>query len=772
MDISNIKSKLGNLAPVINDAAHNITAVADTIPGISKQVAEIHTAVTRLSSNLKSKISQSSANEFYLVPSRRIRDFVGREDVLTKIETGFSLGTTPRIVVVRGLGGQGKTQIALRYCYQAQRNGIRAMFWVDAMSENSVIKSFTSISNSMKQPGQVLHDSPESRTRFVLEKLRTWLEPWLVVFDNHDDPSAFNIRDFIPEAILHGFVLVTSRHADTDYLAEPENAIELQGLLEKDALSLLFKQSRVITSESTLLHGKIIVKRLGYHALAIRQAGSYISLHKIELHKFMDRYQRQRSRVQILNQTPQMSEYRRKLDGGLADTKETALSVFTTWELTFQQLKAMDTAERDREHIMTLFAFFDSKDISEELFEATCKEGAAATEYIRSYLGSSMDFPGHWVHENFVGTLIDLTRLSLVQSWSLDESDVCHLTLHPLIKDWIRLRTDIVTCRNHSILAARILANLLSNSMDSSEYFQLSLSSSQTILLHLDTYYENLAIIGMDTNPHTLPSEYSDFEESEYWFHAFLSQMGQRSKAADIARRVATWHEQRFGPDHNKTIISLHNLARSLADVGKTTEAEKIHRRVLKFRERTLGLEHPDTLSSSHELAHILQEQGKYEAAGDILWRIVPISKRVLGLDDPETLTQQSNLASNLAYQGRYKEAELLNRRVLPIRERILGLEHPSTLKSLNNIARNFAGQGKYKDAEVLDRRVISVQERVLGKEHPSTLKSLNNLARSVAGQDKYEEAEELDRRVLSIREKVLGVEQPRMFSSESRGIR
>ena len=128
MDISNIKSKLGNLAPVINDAAHNITAVADTIPGISKQVAEIHTAVTRLSSNPESKISQSSANEFYLVPSRRIRDFVGREDVLTKIETGFSLGTTPRIVVVRGLGGQGKTQITLRYCYQVQRNGIRAIF--------------------------------------------------------------------------------------------------------------------------------------------------------------------------------------------------------------------------------------------------------------------------------------------------------------------------------------------------------------------------------------------------------------------------------------------------------------------------------------------------------------------------------------------------------------------------------------------------------------------------------------------------------------------
>ena len=326
-----------------------------------------------------------------------------------------------------------------------------------------------------------------------------------------------------------------------------------------------------------------------------------------------------------------------------------------------------------------------------------------------------MDVSGHWVHENFVGTLIDLTQLSLVQSWSPGESDVCHLTLHPLIKDWIRLRTDIMTCRNHSILAARILANLLRNSMDSSKYFQLSLSAQQTILLHLDTYYENLAIIGMNTNPRALPSEYGDFENSEYWFHAFLSQNGQRSKAAEIGQRLATWHEQKFGPDHNYTITSLHNLARSLADVGKNRKAEEIHRRVLKFRERMLGPEHPDTLSSSHELAHVLQEQGKYKDAGDILWRIIPISKRVLGLDHPETLTQQSNLASNLAYQGKYKEAEQLNRHVLPIRERTLGPEHPSTLKSLNNIARSIAGQGNYKEAEDLDRRVISTQERVLG---------------------------------------------------------
>ena len=114
IDISDIKTGLGNLAPVVNDTAHHMNAVANTVPVISKQVTEIHTAVAQLASNSEPQILPSRPNEYYLVPSRRIPDFVGREDVLTRIETGFSLGTTPRIVVVRGLGGQGKTQIALR----------------------------------------------------------------------------------------------------------------------------------------------------------------------------------------------------------------------------------------------------------------------------------------------------------------------------------------------------------------------------------------------------------------------------------------------------------------------------------------------------------------------------------------------------------------------------------------------------------------------------------------------------------------------------------
>src|SRR6266536_1486314 len=151
----------------------------------------------------------SSTRSFFMVPNRRVRGFLGREDVLAKIADTFSRdAAAPRIAVVRGLGGQGKTQVALEYCRRAKDRGICAIFWVDATSESTIKKSYETILEDI-DPGQaVQNDAIVGR---VLEKLADWPETWIMVFDNHDDPSAFNLQDFMPES-ENGCLLVTSRH--------------------------------------------------------------------------------------------------------------------------------------------------------------------------------------------------------------------------------------------------------------------------------------------------------------------------------------------------------------------------------------------------------------------------------------------------------------------------------------------------------------------------------------------------------------------------------
>src|SRR2546421_845485 len=98
-----------------------------------------------------------------------------------------------------------------------------------------------------------------------------------MVFDNYDNPTVFNnVEDYMPSN-EQGMILVTSRHADADRLADEENQIELLGLPESDAIKLLLRQSLVKQSDRAASEqGKEIVARLGYHALAITQAGAYI----------------------------------------------------------------------------------------------------------------------------------------------------------------------------------------------------------------------------------------------------------------------------------------------------------------------------------------------------------------------------------------------------------------------------------------------------------------------------------------------------------------
>src|SRR4051794_39105190 len=87
---------------------------------------------------------------FYEVPNRRVDCFVGRKDVLQRIEEGSISDVGPRIFVLRGLGGQGKTQIALEYCLRAKNRDVQAIFWVDSTSEESVKKSFQTIAAKLK----------------------------------------------------------------------------------------------------------------------------------------------------------------------------------------------------------------------------------------------------------------------------------------------------------------------------------------------------------------------------------------------------------------------------------------------------------------------------------------------------------------------------------------------------------------------------------------------------------------------------------------------
>jgi tetratricopeptide (TPR) repeat protein len=692
------------------------------------------------------------------------------------------------------MGGQGKSQVALKYCHIAKGNPFSAIFWVDASSESTVQKSFEVISERIKTQMDILLDT-NARVDFVLRSLSDWPSPWLMVFDNYDNPTAFNnVEDYMPSN-EQGMVLVTSRHADADRLADEENQIQLQGLPESDAIKLLLKQSLVKQSDQDASkHAKEIVARLGYHALAITQAGAYISKRKILLGEFLDHFERRKDI--ILKETPQMSQYRRRLN---QSERETSLSVFTTWELSFQQLEDEDTDGVNMADLLTLFAFFDCKDISEGLFKAYCddrdshetdaeSDGETSdpetndnnlnrmkntppsdilndnvssadawsnsiaytkghvtvveiTSYSQSYneqriaqgTGSFLTtHKGNWDSDSFCDVLATLFQLSLIQTFDKRADGFYHLSLHPLVKDWIRLRTKKSFCQEYSSMAARSVYRLLG----SKSWVDMSLSVRQELHTHIDAHEMNIQDFFSQNSLSDFTLEIEDPGEIELEFGSLLYDNGQYEKSERWCRRSLDIRVEQFKYEDLRTLRSMNNLALALEGQGKYEAAEKMHQQELELSQKVLGLEHPDTLTSMNNLAIVLKGQGKYEAAEEMNQRVLELKQKVLGPEHPSTLASMNNLAIMLKGQGKYEAAEKMHRQELKLRQKVLGLEHPSTLTSMNNLAIVLERQGKYKAAEEMNQRVLELKQKVLGPEHPSTLASTSNIARVLDSQE------------------------------------
>ncbi|CZT42829.1 uncharacterized protein RSE6_02780 [Rhynchosporium secalis] len=231
---------------------------------------------------------------FYLVPKRPVDCFISRNHILQKMKETEPCDVRTGVFVLRGLGGQGKTQIALEYCRQASERGILAIFWIDATSKGSVKKSFQTMAAKLKNTDTA---SAEDASPFMLEAFRVWPKVWVMVFDNYDDVKNFDsIRDYFP-ASKNGTIVVTSRNSASKDLTnhQPSHFFVLGSLSDEESVTLLQKRSQLEMAKIDTIAAKAIVNRLACHPLAIMQASSYISRKNIRLSQFLDHYEKSRA---------------------------------------------------------------------------------------------------------------------------------------------------------------------------------------------------------------------------------------------------------------------------------------------------------------------------------------------------------------------------------------------------------------------------------------------------------------------------------------------
>lgn len=723
---------------------------------LDRAFAEVTTGIRHAIENLSSlapSLAQTDFPSIWNVPFPRNLFFIGREDLLSQLHGQLQQGRTAALSqAISGLGGVGKTQLAVEYTYRYYQE-YQVVLWAHAESVEVLTSSYIEIAALLNLP---VKDSQEQA--IIIQAVKRWLQnhrDWLLILDNADELDI--LLAFLPLR-LAGHVIITTRAVAPGRFA---HRLLVETFSQEQGVLFLLRRSGLIALDADISQAssqdqelaKLIAQEVGGLPLALDQIGAYLEAIGCSLATYWQLYQHHR--VDLLKDYP----------GIVVDHPPVA----TTWSLSFSRVEERNPAAAD---LLRLCAYLSPDAIFEDMLmqgagilpptlSAVVADGYLlnqAIETLRAYSLITRDAQtkAFAVHRLIQTVMRDSLPAETGMQWMLHVVALVNQAFPDVeFTRWPQCER----CLPHALLCAQWVKQA-----------QIVTEASMRLLDHLG-YYLSVRGQYVEAEPflqHALAirelqlgHEHPDTATSLYNLALLYRFQGKYAQAEPLAQRALSIRELQLGSEHPDTAASLHSLAVLYQIQAKYTESEPLAQRALSIRELQLGSEHPDTVNSLSGLARLYENWGRYVDAERLVLRTLSICERRQGSEHPKTAYSLHNLARVYRRQGKYTQAEPLALHALTILEQQLGPEHPDTADSLSNLVLIYVKQGEYAQAEPLAQRALSVRELQLGSEHPSTAYSLSNLALVYVKLKKYTEAEPLAQRALSIREKQLGPEHP-----------
>ena len=716
-----------------------------------------------------SKTTEQNPLKTFSVPFRENPLFTGREKELLELYERLTSGGKAAVTqAIRGLGGIGKTQLAVKYAYQYQVQ-YEHVFWVQLSNELSVddaeeAEPTLPITNAYVEYCQKLQiPFDDSQPQLAIHAFKGWMEQnsnWLLIFDNADQPKL--LKAFLP-AQPQGHILLTSRAHSFDSLGILK-PIEVEKMPLNEATEFLIERVARELDDSEKECAEQLAKEIDGLPLALEQAGAYIHETSLTFKRYLANYQR--SKLDLLaKQKPVLGEYPE--------------SVQTTWSLNFEAIRQQSEASAD---VLRLSAFLAPDVIPYELIA----EGT-------SFLGDSIhDFIDEFEDPMLavVELLQPLADYSLINMTPGAEEYSIHRLVQEVMKAEVRSRDEeqiwtesVVNCVNEiypwpeygnwSICRdlspqSRIAIDYVKQSKIETENSGNLLSKQGCYFCEIGEYQaaEPLYLQDMEISRAVLGENHPDFATTLNNLAELYQSQGRYEEAEPLYLQAIEIRRAVLGEDHSDFGRSLDNLAGLYGSQGRYEEAEPLYLQAIEISRAVLGENHPDFATSLDNLAGLYESQGRYAEAEPLYLQAIEISRAVLDENHPDFATSLNNLALLYKSQGRYAEAEPLYLQAIEISRAVLGENHPDFATSLNNLAGLYASQGRYDEAEPLSLQAMEIRRAVLGENHPSFATSLNNLALLYGNQGRYAEAEPLSLQAMKIRRAVLGENHPDFANS------
>ncbi|ATY94951.1 FxSxx-COOH system tetratricopeptide repeat protein [Streptomyces bacillaris] len=713
--------------------------------------------------------------------------FTGRSLVLERMRDQLGGGMAvvlPQPQTLYGLGGVGKTQVALEYVHRFMAD-YDLVWWISSEQSDDVVASLAELAVRLGAQGG---EDMAAASQEAVDLLRRGVpsDRWLLVFDNADDPET--LRRHFPQG-GSGHILVTSRNQSW---SQHGDALPVDVFLREESVEHLQRRAPGLSDEDA----DQVATAVGDLPLAVEQAAAWIAETATPIDTYLEQLARQAPQVLALNQPAGYPE-----------------PVAATWNISIARLKERSPAAV---RLLQLCAFFAPEPISANLlyskemiealkpYDSSLQEKLVLGRVIREIgrfalakvdqVSNSIQVhrlvqavikaqlseeeqreARHVVHRILAGARPDDDEpIDNPETWPrfatiwphLGPSDARHCKepeTRRLLIDRVRYlwkRGDVRTAWTLGEELRQTWLEMLGERDLQYLYLCFHLSN---ILRTRGRYVEakELDEFTLDRQREVLGPEHPHTYMTTSSLAIDLGLLGDYERAIELATEAHEGFGQIFHDSHPRTLAAANNLALNLRSIGQYARAREIDQDVYDRRTEVLGAKHPYSLSSAMNLARDLREVGRYEDSVGLLSRTYESFKETLGRTYPTTLSAAKSLAVSLRRAGRLEDARRLTVATRARYKAKYTSANPDSLACDLNLAADLFAAGEAVEARDTAQEVVDQYMKVPGEKHPYTLAAQNNLGVYLSGTGEAERAEQILTLVVASMRERFGREHP-----------
>ncbi|TMR37098.1 tetratricopeptide repeat protein [Nonomuraea zeae] len=618
------------------------------------------------------------------VPKRN-PTFTGRADLLTALRK--SINTVTAVVAqpqaLQGLGGVGKTQLAIEYAWQ-YRAHYDLVWWISADQPVLVPSALAGMAQALGLPPADT-TGVEQATQAVLRTLQSGVpfRSWLVIFDNAEEPDY--IKDFIPRG--PGHVLITSRNSRW---SDHEATIQVDVFRREESVGFLKKRLRTSVTES---QADLLAEKLGDLPLALEQAAALLARTLMSVEEYVSLLEEQTGRLLSLEKAPTYPQ-----------------SMTAAWQLSVSQL---EDRIPEAVELLRCCAFFGPEPIPRDVFRRGNRVVGARLSRILSDTIL------------LTNALSNLERFALVKV----EPSTRTLQVHRLNQALLRDETpekDRGELRHEVHL---LLAGSAPNDPDETSRWP----NFEELLAHLEP---SGVIECVEPSVRKFALD----------LVRYLYVRGSYKPAERLLDQyIQRWSEV-SGAQHSDVLVARIHLGNIYRALTFYTRAYEIDSQTLEMMRETLGHEHPETLWATNSYAATLRGRGEFLRAREVDLEALEIYERLFGDEDIRTLRTRNNVAVDYALTSDYPSAQRLLQQIYLYVSGAEGVGRRFLLGVWSTLSRAVRLSDRFQVAADMGEEAYTYGVAQLGDDHPTTLLAAKDYAISLRRAGRLAEALELMR--------------------------